>query len=247
MWISRLGFFPMALDPLVDPRGSCHKIWPPSVMRRLWVFHGGGIGSWELILQIRSKASKKNNFFMKFLDSILLSEKQPWVFLLFGSHMRRVQASNSLGCYFFIEVCRCMNSKFHLDHVALHIFMGYPPFKILPPNGGMCFGRASRKHHQTWQDSKSPTLERHLANQTSATLGIFCGGALVIRWWSMILDMELRMNFPWFFPSKSSSLRDPVWTQRVTGYGTVAGSPYSFRVQPRSSLGPSHVKRIHPW
>lgn len=73
---------------------------------------------------------QKNNFFVKFLDSILLSEKQPWVFLLFGSHMRRVQASNSLGCYFFIEVCRCMNSKFHLDHVALHIFKGYPPFKI---------------------------------------------------------------------------------------------------------------------
>ena len=188
-------------------------------------------GDWFMGTDITDQIQKlqKNNFFVKFLDSILLSEKQPWVFLLFGSHMRRVQASNSLGCYFFIEVCRCMNSKFHLDHVALHIFKGYPPFKILPPNGGVCFkGRASRKHHQTWQDSKSPSLERHLANQTSATLGIFCGLVLVIRWWSMISDMEGRMIFH-DVPSKSSSLRDPGWTQRVTGYssllGTVAGTP----------------------
>ena len=72
----QISFFPMALDPLVDPRGSCHKILPPSYEEGSRVFHGGGIGSWELILQHQIKSFKKNNFFMKFLDSILLSEKQ---------------------------------------------------------------------------------------------------------------------------------------------------------------------------
>lgn len=179
MWISRLVFFRWRWIHSWIIGEAATKFCRLPLWEGSRVFHGGGIGSWELILQHQIKSFKKTISSWSFWTASSCQRSNH----LFGSHMRRVQASNSLGCYFFIEVCRCMNSKFHLDHVALHIFMGYPPFKILPPNGGMCFGRASRKHHQTWQDSKSPTLERHLANQTSATLGIFCGGALVIRWW----------------------------------------------------------------
>lgn len=75
----QISFFPMALDPLVDPRGSCHKILPPSVMRRQQ-----GVswrGDWFMGTDITTSDQKlqKNNFFMKFLDSILLSEKQSFV------------------------------------------------------------------------------------------------------------------------------------------------------------------------
>ena len=111
-------------------RGSSEKL-PQKFAAKLWEGYGcfmeGGLvhGNWYY----RSDQKlQKNNFFMKLFDSILLSEKQSWVFLLGCSEV--TWDVFKLPIYFFVEVCRCMNSKFHLDHVALHIFNGYPPFKI---------------------------------------------------------------------------------------------------------------------